>query len=178
MEHRIFKTLMVAAIFTVGMAPSVQAHTTLSASSPDADSKIVIWPAIVKLTFSEDLTTIQGQQINFLTVTNAMGDSLNIGKSIVFNNQLSTTVKTNTVNGLVLVNYRVAAQDGHIDEGEFAFTYGTGPQNVKNSASPLPLILSSPSAHHGGNQHLGIYASTTVLIVLALLFGFWIYRKD
>lgn len=178
MEHQILKTLMVAAIFSIGMAPAVQAHTTLAASSPAPGSKIASWPAIVKLTFTDDLTTIQGKQINFLTVTNAVGDLLNIGQSVVRNNQVSTQVKSNSVKGPVLVNYRVAAQDGHIAEGEFAFTYGTGLVNDKNSASPLSSFNFSTTAHHESNQHLGIYASTTVLIVCSLLFGFWIYRRD
>ncbi len=160
-------SLVVLPIFSM---TSAQAHTALVTSSPVVDSSITTWPHSVVLTFGEDLAQISGQKINFLTVTNAKGDQVNSDLSTVKKNVLTSQLLANEVEGPVLVNYRIAALDGHVIEGEYTFTFGKGPE-VSQSPSPVPLT------HHGSNS-LGIYATSTILIVIALLFGFWSYRKS
>ncbi|MEI6406916.1 MAG: copper resistance CopC family protein [Actinomycetes bacterium] len=160
-------SLVMLSIFSL---TSAQAHTALVASSPVVESQITTWPDSVVLTFGEDLAQISGQKINFLTVTNAHGDQVNSDLSTVKKNVLTSQLLANVVEGPVLVNYRIAALDGHVIEGEYTFRFGKGSE-VSQSPSPVPLT------HHASNN-LGIYASSTILIVIALLFGFWTYRKS
>ncbi len=169
----------IAGVFGMGLAvlsltfmPSASAHTTLVSSSPSNGQVLASWPSEVVLTFAEDLQTLKKQEINFVTVTNAKGQQVN-GATSVSKNVTTTPLLSNTVEGIVLVNYRVAAQDGHIVEGELTFTYGKSSEVTPNS-SPSATVV----AHQEAKSHTAIYATTTVLIVLALLFGLWIYKRD
>jgi len=160
------------AALTIFTAPPAGAHTTLVSSSPSNGEIVSIWPEKVVLNFAEDLQTLSGQQVNFVTVSNAQGQQVS-GKIVVVNNVVTAELLPNSVPGLVLVNYRVAAQDGHVVEGEFTFTNGKNSE-VTPSSSPTITVV----AHQETKGHTGIYATTTVLIVLALLFGLWVYKRD
>lgn len=160
-------TLLLLALGT----PVALAHTALISATPAIDSIVTSWPSQVTLIFAENLQTLTGQSINFATATNSAGIQVSLNKVSVDKNKLVLLLKPNSVAGLVLVNYRVAAQDGHVIEGEYTFTFNHG-------KSPASSPSSSPTLHSGdSNSHLAIFASTTVLIVIALLFGWWAYRK-
>ena len=82
---------------------------------------------------------------------------------------VTVPVKANSVPGLVLVNYRVAAADGHVLDGEYTFSF----QRSGGTTSANPTASTS----HHGNKNTAVYSATTVLIVSALLAGVWIYRR-
>ncbi len=159
-------------IFSSNFSGVASAHTTLVSSTPSNGQEVTTWPSEVVLNFAEDLQTLSSQEINFVTVTNAQGKQVS-GSTSVSKNVTTTTLLANDVQGIVLVNYRVAAQDGHIVEGELTFTYGKSSEVTPNS-SPSATVV----AHQEAKSHTAIYATTTVLIVLALLFGLWIYKRD
>jgi len=98
------------------------AHTTLVSSNPSPDSVIQEWPDRITLTFGEPLQTLQGAQINKVSVTNANAQSIERATTVE-GATLSVQVASDVVEGPVLVNYRVAAADGHILDGEYSFTY-------------------------------------------------------
>jgi methionine-rich copper-binding protein CopC len=165
------RVLVGALLFLALGTPTTMAHTALISATPANESVINSWPSQILLTFAEDLQTITGQSINLATVTNSAGNQVSLNKVTVDKNKLVLLLKPNSVAGVVLVNYRVAAQDGHVIEGEYTFTFNHG-------KSPASSPSSSPTLHSGDrNSHLAIFASTTVLIVIALLFGWWAYRK-
>ncbi|MEI8065944.1 MAG: copper resistance CopC family protein [Actinomycetes bacterium] len=159
-------------VFSLTFLPTASAHTTLVSSSPSNGQEVTTWPTQVVLNFAEDLQTLSSQEINFVTVTNAQGREVS-GSTSVSKNVTTTTLQPNDAQGIVLVNYRVAAQDGHVVEGEFTFTYGKSSE-VTPSSSPIATVV----AHQEAKSHTGIYATTTVLIVFTLLFGLWIYKRD
>lgn len=166
------KLLAGALLFLALGTATALAHTSLVSTTPAVESLVTSWPSKVILTFAENLQTLPGQSINFATATNSAGNQVSLARITVSKNQLILSLKPDSVAGLVLVNYRVAAQDGHVIEGEYTFTY-------KHGKSPAISPSSSPTLHSGDrNSHLAIFASTTVLIVIALLFGWWAYRKD
>lgn len=158
-------TLIVILLF---LSPSrVFAHTTLVASDPVHDSVIQSWPDHITLTFGEPLQLLPGAQINRVSVTNANAVSLE-GVTTVNGAQLSVVVGPNTVEGPVLVNYRIAAADGHVLEGEYAFSF-------KKGAVVAPTSTQRP--HHGTSKNLPVVATSTTLVVLGLLFGLFTYRR-
>jgi methionine-rich copper-binding protein CopC len=154
-----------AAIF-LAIAPVASAHTTLISSEPVHDTTIAQWPDHLTLTFGEPLQVLAGAQINKVSVTNANAESLE-GDTTVNGAVLTVAVRPNNAEGPVLVNYRVAAADGHILDGEYTFTYKNGVAAAPSLAPNLP--------HHSSN--LRIVSVSTILIVAGLLFGIVIYRR-
>ena len=154
-----------AAIF-LAIAPVASAHTTLISSDPVHDTTIQQWPDHLTLTFGEPLQVLAGAQINKVSVTNANAASLE-GATTVNGAVLTVAVRPNNAEGPVLVNYRVAAADGHILDGEYTFTYKNGVAAAPSLAPNLP--------HHSSN--LRIVSVSTILIVAGLLFGIVIYRR-
>jgi copper resistance protein C len=147
-------------------SPIASAHTTLVSSDPVHDSTIQSWPDHLTLTFGEPLQVIQGAQINKVSVTNANAQSLE-GETKVNGAVLTVAVAPNDVDGPVLVNYRIAAADGHVLDGEYSFNY-------KNGVAAAPV--SAPLPHHSSKNFVLIATSTT-LIVFGLLFGIFTYRR-
>ncbi len=147
-----------------------QAHTTLISSDPSHDTTIQNWPDHLTLTFGEPLQVLAGAQINKVSVTNANAQSLE-GSTTVEGSVLTVAVSPNDVDGPVLVNYRIAAADGHVLDGEYSFIY----KSQENSAVATPYTTQQP--HHGSQKNLAQIATSTTLIVFGLLFGIFIYRR-
>jgi methionine-rich copper-binding protein CopC len=155
-----------AAIF-LAIAPVASAHTTLILSDPVHDTTIQQWPDHLSLTFGEPLQVLAGAQINKVSVTNANAASLE-GATTINGAVLSVKVAPNSVEGPVLVNYRIAAADGHVLDGEYTFTYKNGVAVAPTSVPYLP---------HHSSKNLRIVSISTILIVAGLLFGLVIYRR-
>jgi len=160
-------SLASVALILVALPLSASAHTTLVSSDPVHDTTIQSWPDRITLTFGEPLQVLAGAQINKVSVTNANAQSLE-GETSVDGAVLHVAVSPNTVDGPVLVNYRVAAADGHVLDGEFTFSY-------KNDA--VPTLYTTQQPHHGTSKNFALVATSTVLIVFGLLFGIFIYRR-
>jgi methionine-rich copper-binding protein CopC len=148
-----------------------QAHTSLTSAVPANGTVINAWPSQLVLNFGEPLELVSGKEVNFVQVNNANAELLNNGPIQVTSNQIVVPVLPNTVQGPVLVNYRVAAADGHVVEGEYTFSLG-----LTDTTSNTPVTQSTVHAH-GTTKNTAVYGATTVLIVLGLLFGLWAYRK-
>ena len=163
------KKVLAACISLVFLAaPQIaQAHTTLISSDPIHDTTIQSWPDHITLTFGEPLQVLAGAEINKVSVTNANAQSLE-GATKVDGAVLTVAVSPNSVDGPVNVNYRIAAADGHVLDGEFSFNY-------KNGASATPYTTQQP--HHGSTKNFALIATSTILIVFGLLFGIFIYRR-
>jgi len=155
------------ALILVALPLSASAHTTLVSSDPVHDTTIQSWPDRITLTFGEPLQVLAGAQINKVSVTNANAQSLE-GETSVDGAVLHVAVSPNTVDGPVLVNYRVAAADGHVLDGEFTFSY-------KKDA--VATLYTTQQPHHGTSKNFALVATSTVLIVFGLLFGIFIYRR-
>ena len=166
------KKVLAACISLVFLAaPQIaQAHTTLISSDPIHDTTIQSWPDHITLTFGEPLQVLAGAEINKVSVTNANAQSLE-GATKVDGAVLTVAVSPNSVDGPVLVNYRIAAADGHVLDGEYSFIY----KSQENSAVATPYTTQQP--HHGSNKNLALIATSTILIVFGLLFGIFIYRR-
>jgi len=166
------KLFSLAAVTALIFVPSVaNAHTSLTSSVPANGSVVTSWPNQIVLNFGEPLELISGKQVNFVQVTNSSAEALNDGPIKVTSNQIVVPVLPDKTPGLVLVNYRVAAADGHVVDGEYTFSFGL------NDTTSNPQVTQSTVHAHGTNKNTAVYGATTVLIVLGLLFGLWAYRK-
>ena len=165
---RIKRSALLLSIFLLIGLPNVgYAHTTLVSSDPQPDSVVQIWPDHFTLTFGEQLQTLSGTQINKVSVTNANAQSLE-GVTTVNGAVLTVVVAPNKVEGPVLVNYRIAAADGHVLDGEYSFSY-------KKSMGVAPVT--APQPHHS-SRNFALVTCSTILIVFGLLFGLFIYRRN
>ena len=169
------KFFIVSASLLIAILPSAaNAHTSLISAIPANGSVVNTWPTQLVLNFGEPLELVSGKQVNFVQVNNANAEVLNNGPIKVTATQIVVPVLSNKVQGPVLVNYRVAAADGHVVEGEYTFSLGI--PALSDNTSNTPVTQSTVHAH-GTNKSTAVYGATTVLIVLGLLFGLWAYRK-
>ena len=157
-----------ASLVLIAIATPASAHTTLVSADPAVDSFTSVWPSSIELTFGEDLAKITGSASNFVTVTNAAAVELNAGEVAVDGAKISVPVSTNEISGPVLVSYRISAQDGHVVEGQYSF-------NFRGSKPSVNAPGGDEESEEGRN--LLITGTTTLLVVLTLLFGIWAYRK-
>jgi hypothetical protein len=70
--------------------------------------------------------------------------------------------------GLVTVKYRVVAQDGHVLEDSFNFTFDP---SRDTAASPTPASTNEPASY----PYRGFAAA---FIIATLIFGVIVYRKN
>ena len=150
--------------FTTPVAPAV-AHTELVSAIPAVDSVVDSWPSKIQLTFNEDLASLGQSSAMQLTAHNAIAEEVSEGNPTVVGSTISVPLTANPTQGLVLVSYRVASQDGHVVEGEYTFTFG------KSSPGSAPYLAVKKK------DNTAIYGASTVLVVLTLLFGIWAYRR-
>lgn len=157
----------------IGINP-VNAHTQLLHSDPKDGVVIQEWPGQVLLTFNDNLQTIKNQKVNYVVVNNALGDQVSADDEIVIQNQVRVSLLPNTVQGPVLVTYRVVGKDGHPIEGEFAF--GFGEENPPQDGTMSDENGANNSGNSGDdgsteNRNIGIFVfSVAALFILSGLY--------
>jgi methionine-rich copper-binding protein CopC len=152
------------------IAPA-SAHTKLINSDPKNDTIIQYWPGQVILTFDDNLQTLKNEKINFVVVNNAQGDQVSADDEVVTQNILRVSLLPNTIQGPVLVTYRVVGKDGHPIEGEFAFSFG---QETPPADSPNPNqseVATSSDSGSNENRNIGIFVySVSAIFILSGVF--------
>lgn len=156
---------------TATFLTSAFAHTKLTNSDPKNDTIIQNWPGQVILTFDDNLQTLKNEKINFVVVNNAQGDQVSADDEVVTQNQLRVSLLPNTIQGPVLVTYRVVGKDGHPIEGEFAFSFG---QETPPAESPNPNqseVATSSDSGSNENRNIGIFVySVSAIFILSGIF--------
>ena len=192
-SHRLVAALLLSLLSLTLGATASQAHTTLISSKPVAGELLSQRPSHIELIFGEPLERIAGKSVSQVSVVDSSGKSLNAGDLVVTETSISVPVRSPAVVGPITVNYRVAAQDGHVLESSFTFYYKskvssslssigstsqsnsqTQPNSTSNSGSK---IKSDHSHDQSTSTQKIIYASTTALILFGGVWGIWYYRK-
>jgi methionine-rich copper-binding protein CopC len=164
------KSKRVSIIFTLAlllnsaMASGANAHAALILSDPAVGSKIAVWPTSISLEFNEELISIGEEKSNFVSVNNAAGDQVSRDDEQVIDRQISVSLDPNTVEGPVLVFYRVISADGHAVEGEYTFMYGEQAQTAEGVQT-------------GEKSKLPTYVYPTLFITSILFFGLYAYKR-
>jgi len=116
-------TVVLSSVLLVVGSVEASAHTVLVSSNPAKNAKLNALPEKVVLKFAEPLLTIKGKEVNRISVTDSQNHELVSGTSTVTGLQVSAPLNlTGNPKGTFHVNFRVAAQDGHVLNGAFDFS--------------------------------------------------------
>jgi methionine-rich copper-binding protein CopC len=159
--------ILIATILVTALTPTfATAHTELLSSDPAAGSVVETWPSEISLTFNEELQSIGAEKSNFVVVNNAVGDQISADDEKLTGSTIKVSLDPNTIEGPVLVYYRVVSADGHAVEGEYTFNFGIGVvtaegvQNIEKSKYPISVFIASAA-----------------FITTSLFFGIYAYRR-
>jgi len=153
-----------ALLLNSAMASGANAHAALVLSNPEVGSKVAIWPTSISLDFNEELISIGEEKSNFVSVNNAAGDQVSRDDEVVTGSQIRVSLSPNTVEGPVLVFYRVISADGHAVEGEYTFMYGEQARTAEGVQT-------------GEKSNLPTYLYPTLFITSILFFGLYAYKR-
>lgn len=130
--NNLVKPILIA-IILVSSASKVLAHTELVSTSPAADSIVLTQPKNISLTFSEP-PILAGSYIQIEQSASKIDSKT---KAIQKGNQLMIAWPTQIVPGLVTIKWRAVADDGHVSNGTFDFTYQQAvPSKTPNVTKP------------------------------------------
>jgi len=167
---KISKVLIAAGLITVSLiAPPASAHTVLTSADPAENSIVDTLPSAISLTFAEELVSIGNS--NSISVKDQSGVELASGKPEVSGAVLSINLAPSEVNGVIKVNYRAVAADGHVINGDYQFTIS--PKAIAATDENVPTLFAQDS---GSENKISIYLIISATLVLGgglLLFFIW-----
>jgi hypothetical protein len=131
--------LLIVAWF-VGASPA-SAHASLVGSNPSAGTDLTKAPNRLLLTFSD---SVHGTG-TAISVTDASGAQLQVGKPTINDTVVSQRLKTTAVPGTIRVVWRVASADGHPATGNFDFS-------LNAASATTASTLTSQSASSGNSD--------------------------
>lgn len=139
--QRIIGAILLAALGIFATITPAAAHTDLVSTSPTADSDVLAAQDTISLTFSEP-PLVDGAAIVVMT---SAGDILDSPAPELDGASLSIPWPADLTTGIVTVQWRATAQDGHVESGEFLFNY-TAAAEGGMAASPAASAVPSESA--------------------------------
>jgi methionine-rich copper-binding protein CopC len=139
--QRIIGAILLAALGIFATITPAAAHTDLVSTSPTADSDVLAALDTISLTFSEP-PLVDGAAIVVMT---SAGDILDSPAPALDGASLSIPWPADLTTGIVTVQWRATAQDGHVESGEFLFNY-TAAAEGGMAASPAASAVPSESA--------------------------------
>jgi methionine-rich copper-binding protein CopC len=167
---KISKFLFATGILAISLiALPASAHTTLTSANPAENSTVAALPSVISLKFAEDLVSIGNS--NSVSVIDESGMELASGTPEASGAVLSINLSPTEVNGLIKVNYRAVAADGHVITGEYQFTIS--PKAIAAAEENAPTLFAQES---GSENKLSIYLIISATLVVGgglLLFFIW-----
>ena len=127
MKHKSSFAVVAAflSFITIFTASTASAHTVLVTSDPAAGATIHTLPEKITLTFANPLLSLGTAAINQVKVIDPMGMEITSTNNVVHGSVLSNVLSpTMVMSGDYHVTFRVAAQDGHVLNGNFTFSVG------------------------------------------------------
>jgi methionine-rich copper-binding protein CopC len=110
---------LIAPLLLVLVTGKAVAHAFLDHAEPRVGNKVATPPREVTLWFTQKLE----QAFSTMTVTNAAGQRVDIGKARVSGNQMSVSLRAGGT-GTYHVTWRVLSMDTHTTDGSFSFQVG------------------------------------------------------
>ena len=150
-------SFLLVAFLTIFSNPSPTfAHAGVVSTSPAQDEVMNVMPGEISITFSEELLTIAGQEVNTISLNAFDGPQVEIGDIKVSGATLSATIPQGEyAAGVYEVVYRIVSADGHKVSDSFTFSLNA------------PALIAEPIVEEGdGVIPAPIVAS--IAIVLAL----------
>lgn len=115
--HR--RSVIVASLLILLATNDARAHAYLDHAEPRVGNKVAAAPHEVTLWFTQKLEPA----FSAITVINAAGQRVDMGKTRVSGNQMSVTIRAGGA-GTYRVNWRVLSVDAHTTDGNFTFQVG------------------------------------------------------
>jgi methionine-rich copper-binding protein CopC len=128
--------LIAMLVIAIGAISPASAHVDVVSTNPAADSVVNAPMSEISITFSEP-PILEGSAISISNQDGSVvtAEDLQIDGSTIF-----VPWPSEIVTGDVTVNYRAAADDGHIVEGTFSFTYTASAESGLPSEEPSPEV--------------------------------------
>jgi len=136
--QRIIGAILLAGLGILAPMSPAAAHTDLVSTSPAADSDVLAAQDTIALTFSEP-PLVDGAAIVVMT---AEGDILDSPAPALDGASLSIPWPADLTTGIVTVQWRATAQDGHVESGEFVFNYTAA---AEGGMAPSPAASAVPT---------------------------------
>ena len=140
----------------IGSATPAFAHAGVVGTSPSQDQVLTSMPNEISITFSEELLTITGQEVNTLSLTHFDGPQVEVGEIKISGTTLSATIPEGEYeSGVYEVFYRIVSADGHKVSDSFTFSLNA------------PALISEPVVEKGdGVIPAPIALAITILVAL------------
>lgn len=159
-------SFLLVALLTIFSNPSAAfAHAGVVSTSPAQDEVLNVMPGEITITFSEELLTIAGQEVNTISLNAFDGPPIEVSEIKVSGTKLSATIPQGEyAPGVYEVFYRIVSADGHKVGDSFTFSLNA------------PALISEPVAEKGdGVIPAPIVAAIAILIILG---GYLLFRAN
>ena len=170
---KISKLLLAAGALAITLvALPASAHTVLASADPAINSTVVALPSTVSLTFADELIALGDS--NSISVTDENGMELTSGKAEVSGAVLSINLVASEATGVIKVDYRAVAADGHVIKGDYQFTIS--PMTISETATRTSEEI-APTKESGKKISIYLIISATLVVGGGLLL-FFIWKRQ
>lgn len=145
------KSLIVLfALVTLLLSPTAAfAHAGVVATAPVQDQVLMSMAREISIQFSEDLLTIDNQEVNTISLTELDGPAIELENVTVDGQYLKAEIPIGDYTpGTYEVSYRIVSADGHKVSDSFTFALNTpavtataAPVDENNGVIPLPIVF-------------------------------------
>jgi len=161
--------VLISITFLTSQTISAFAHSALESSIPSNGEMIDALPSVISITFNENLISIEGEQVNTLTLKGSDGSPCELSEPTISGAVLSAQVADGQYPaGNYVLTYRAVSADGHPITGELTFTSTT----TTTIESP-PTTPVTTSALVEPDNSSSAYPIIGLAILLAILIGIW-----
>ena len=160
-----------ALAFSFAALPA-SAHTVLASADPAINSTVISLPSTVSLTFADDLVALGDS--NSISITDENGNELTSGKLEVSGAVLSINLEASDATGVMKVEYRAVAADGHVIKGDYQFT--VSPMTISETATRTSEEI-APTSESGNKISVNLIISATLVVGGGLLL-FFIWKRQ
>ena len=160
-----------ALAFSFAALPA-SAHTVLASADPAINSTVISLPSTVSLTFADELVALGDS--NSISITDENGNELTSGKLEVSGAVLSINLEASDATGVMKVEYRAVAADGHVIKGEYQFT--VSPMTISETATRTSEEI-APTSESGNKISVNLIISATLVVGGGLLL-FFIWKRQ
>lgn len=150
-------TFLFALVSVLGISSPAAAHDDFVSSYPKANSTIDDSPDEITLTFSGELTDMEGASV--IEVLDDQGATVAIDAPGISGTSITQHLAPKAVTGLFTVRWKVVSADGHPISGEYTYTVAPmtadsdvdKPEGVSPSSSAPEAAAEEPAAEATGS---------------------------
>lgn len=156
------------AVLGLGLMSPAQAHDELISTNPEQGTSLVQAPQKLELTYSGELTDVEGS--TQIRVTDSAGSEISSGDPKVKGKTVTQKIAGHGAeNETYSVAWRVVSSDGHPIQGSYEFTVGEGKEAVSSTSSATETSASEDTGAETTKSNTGLKIGIFVLIAIAII---------